>query len=302
MYANIENVVKVDDDTVNIILKRIFPSIVGYLAHPKAAVYTQEDIEALGTNTVETPVGTGPYQYVDFVHGDRITLKANPDYWDGAPSIENLEFKVIVDESVRTVSLETGDIQGVMEVAPSQVEILKDNTNITITPFESMIVDYVGINATSPKLQNKKLREAIFMAIDKQAIIDSVYFGYAKPVEALFDDRMFGALTENDTLTYNPEAARKIIEEEGLKGTKLTILANEGVRVKSAEVIQHFLKEVGIDAEIRVLEWATYLDTLMQGNHELFLLGWSNSAFDPDSSLYTIYHTDNIKTGSVLLS
>ncbi len=297
MYANITNIVRVDDNKVNILLKRVFPSIVGYLAHPKAAIYPLEEVEALGTNTVETPIGTGAYQYVDLVHGDRVTLKAHPDYWNGAPAIENLEYKVIVDESVRAISLESGDIQGVMDVAPSQVETLEGKANVTLLPFNSITVCYLSMNSISPKLQNKKLKEAIYMAIDKQAIIDSVYFGFASPIDAMFDDRMFGALTEPNDLSYNPELARQIIKEEGLEGYKLTLMANEGIRVKLAEVIQYFLKEVGIDVEIRVLEWATFLSTLEKGDHELYLLGWTNSAFDPDSSLYTIFHTDNIKSG-----
>ncbi len=297
MYVNIENVERVSDYKVNVNLKRIFPSIVGYLAHPKAAIYTLEDIEALGTNTVETPIGTGAYQYVNLIHGDRVILKAFPEYWAGAPAIENLEYKVIVDDSVRAISIESGDVQGVMDVSPSQVEALEGKENITLVPFNSISVEYLGMNATAPRLQNKKLREAIYMAVDKQALIDSVYFGFANPTESLFDSRMFGALTEPDDMTYNPELARQIIKEEGLEGYKLTLIANEGHRSKSAEVIQYFLKEIGINVEIRLLEWAAYLDILQQGSHELFILGWSNSTYDADNSMHTIFHSDNVGTG-----
>ncbi len=301
MYANISNVERVSDDKVNVLLNRVFPSIVGYLAHPKAAIYPLEEVEALGTNTVETPIGTGAYQYVDLIHGDRVILKAFPEYWAGAPAIENLEYRVIVDESVRAISIEAGNIQGVMDVAPSQVETLENDPDITLYPFNSIMIEYLGMNATTPSLQNKRLREAIFMAIDKQALIDSVYFGFANPTESLFDNRMFGALTEPDDLTYNPELARQIIREEGLVGHKLTLVANEGHRSKSTEVIQHFLKEVGIDVEIRLLELATYLDTLSQGTQELFLLGWSNSTYDPDHSMHTVFHSDNMKSYNLTL-
>lgn len=292
MYNKIKSITKVDDKNVMVNLTVTYPSIVGYLSHPKAAIYPKTLIDQIGTNAVETPIGTGPYMYEEWIPGDRITLKANPTYWGGAPAIETLNYKVILDENVRAIAIETGDVQVVLDIGPAQVDALKVQENVTLVNFKHIGVDYLGFNMQSPALTNIKLREAIYMAVDKQAIIDTVLFGMGIPTATLFDDRMFGALTEPDTLTFDPVAAKKIIEEEGLTGTKLTILANEGHRSKQAEIIQSYLKEIGIELEINILEWGTYLETLSQGEHELYLLGWSNSSFDPDSSLHSIFHTD----------
>ena len=292
MYNKIKSVTKVDDKNIMVNLTVPYPSIVGYLAHAKAAIYPKTLIDQIGTNAVETPIGTGPYIYEEWVPGDRVTLKANPTYWDGAPAIETLNYKVILDESVRAIAIETGDVQVVLDVGSAAVEGLKAQENVTLVNFKHIGVDYLGFNMSSPSLTNIKLREALYMAVDKQAIIDTVLFGMGVPASTLFDNRMFGALTEPDNLTFDPAAAKKIIEDEGLTGTKLTILANEGHRSKQAEIIQSYLKEIGVELEIKILEWGTYLETLEQGKHELYLLGWSNSSFDPDSSLHSIFHTD----------
>ena len=293
MYNKIKSVTKVDDKNIMVNLVTPYPSILGYLSHAKAAIYPKTLIDQIGTNAVETPIGTGPYMYQEWIIGDRMVFKANTNYWDGAPAIETMNFKVILDESVRAISIETGDVQAILDLNPAQVDTLKDLENIKLITFESPGVDYLGFNMKNPRLTNLRFREAISMAVDKQAIIDAVLFGTGEPISTLFGDRMFGALTEPDNLVYDPIAAKKIIEEEGLTGTKLTLLANEGARSKQAEIIQSYLKEIGIELEIKILEWGTYLETLEQGKHELFILGWSNSSFDPDSSLYTIFHKDS---------
>ena len=298
MYNKIKSITKVDDKRIMVNLVSPYPSIVGYLSHAKAAIYPKTLIDQIGTNAVETPIGTGPYMYEEWVPGDRVTLKANPNYWDGAPAIETLNYKVILDESVRAIAMETGDVQVVLDIGAAAVDGLKAQENVTLVNFKHIGVDYLGFNMQSPALANLKLREAISMAVDKQAIIDAVLFGLGAPAATLFDNRMFGALTEPDPIIFDPAAAKKIIEEEGLTGTKLTLLANEGARSKQAEIIQSYLKEIGIELEINILEWGTYLETLKQGDHQLFLLGWSNSSFDPDSSLYTIFHTDSIAVGN----
>lgn len=298
MYNKISKLSAPDDYTLNIELSTPFPSIIGYLSHVKSGIYPKSLIDQIGTNAIETPIGTGPYMYEEWIHGDRITLKANPNYWDGVPAIQTMIFKVILDESVRAISIETGDVQVVMDVAPTHREELQDIPTVDLVRFDHIGPDYLGFNMIAPSLQNLRLREAITMAIDKQAIIDSVFFGMGKPSFTLFDDRMFGALTDEDTLTYDPVAAKKIIEEEGLTGLKLSLIANEGLRSKTAEIIQSYLKEIGLDITITILEWGTYLDYLRQGTHELYLLGWSNSTFDPDDSLSAIYHTDSIKVNA----
>ena len=210
LYAKIDNITKIDDYTIVINLTDPFPSMIGYLSHPKAAIYPKSQIDKIGMDTVENPIGTGPYSNEEWIHGDRITLKANPNYWGGAPAIETLVFKVVLDGNVRAISLETGDVQAVMDIDATHLDFLKDQDDIELIKFDYVGIDYLGFNMQSPALANKKLREAIVMAIDKQAIIDVVLFGLGKPVEALFDHRMFGALTEPDPMSYNPEMAKKI--------------------------------------------------------------------------------------------
>ena len=298
LFNKITNVTASDDYTINIYLKSPFAPLIGYFSHGKSAVMNKDQIADYDKGIISDPIGTGPYKYSEWVQGDYTKLTSNPEYWGVVPAINTLTFKTIVDPSIKSIALETGEVQIVMDVAYADIDFLKNKEGVTLIQTDGTGVAYLGFNVKNPKLQSLKLREAITLAIDKQGIINAVLNGQGTVADTMFGKTMVGYLDEPDPLSYNPEKAKQIIQDEGLTNISLKLAVNEGVRAKMAEIIQANLQTVGIEIEIEVLEWGTLLELMDKGKQDLFILGWGNVSQDPDDTLYSLYHSDNFGAGN----
>lgn len=257
------------------------------------------------------PVGTGPYRFIEWKPGEKLVLEANPDYYDGKPYIRRVVYRIIPDTSTQFLELQSGGLD-FMGLTPIQYSTQSDTPafkrNFNKYRYLAFGYSYLGYNLRKPLFQDVRVRRAIAHAIDKQEIIDGVLLGLGKAATGPY---------KPDTWVYNPgvrmyahdpAAAKALLEEAGWRdvdgdgvrekgGQKLafTIVTNQGndLRAKSAEIIQRRLKEVGIDVQIRVVEWATFLkEFIFPGNFDATILGWTGG---PEPDQYNIWHSS--KTG-----
>lgn len=253
-------------------------------------------------NTLEEkPVGTGPFKFVNWNRNDSITLEKNADYWqEGLPKLDKLIFRSIPDNSARLNELVAGNIDLADGINPSDAGTISGNADLQLIERPSMNVGYLGLTATRKPFDDVKVRQAVNYAIDKKAIVDAFFEGYANVAVNPMPPSVSGYNDEIEGYSFDPEKAKELLAQSNYKGEELELWAMPVPRPympdgqKVAEAIQKNLEDVGVKTKIVSYEWATYLDKASKGEADMFLLGWTGDNGDADNFLYALLDEDNI--------
>jgi ABC-type transport system substrate-binding protein len=218
----------------------------------------------------------------EWVHGDHLTLVANPNYWGDPPKIKAVVFKLIPESATRLAALEAGDADGIDNPDPTTFNAIQSDSKLKLYPREALNIMYLGMNSTKPPFDNEKVRQAIAMGIDRRAIVDKYYPPGSSVADYFTPCTIPGGCEGDPWYQFDPATAQKLLAEAGFPtGFKTTLAYRDVVRSylptpgKVAEEIQAQLKKnLGIDATIDVQESGTFLDNRSKGNLELHLLGW----------------------------
>ena len=296
LYKFISNIEVIDDNTVKLTTSEPFAPLLAHLSHKTASIIDGKAHKELGEKYFENPAGTGPYKYSSWKVGDRITLEAFNEYFKGAPAIKFIEVRAVPEENSRVIGLETGEIDMTADLSPESRKIILDNADkMTYAESSGINVNYLGFATNREIMKDKDVRKAIAMAIDRDAIIDSIMMGTVEKANSFIAPGVFGYDKNSKVLEYNPEEAKKIIEAKGLVGTKLKLgVSNSPVRMQMCEIIQAQLKEVGLDVSIESLEWGTFLAATARGDLDMFSLGWGPSTYDGDYGFYPNFHSSQL--------
>ena len=296
LYNLISNIEVIDDNTVKLTTSEPFAPLLAHLSHKTASIIDGKAHKELGEKYFENPAGTGPYKYSSWKVGDRITLEAFNEYFKGSPAIKFIEVRAVPEENSRVIGLETGEIDMTAELSPESRKIILDNADkMTYAESSGINVNYLGFATNREIMKDKDVRKAIAMAIDRDAIIDSIMMGTVEKANSFIAPGVFGYDKNSKVLEYNPEEAKKIIEAKGLVGTKLKLgVSNSPVRMQMCEIIQAQLKEVGLDVSIESLEWGTFLAATARGDLDMFSLGWGPSTYDGDYGFYPNFHSSQL--------
>ncbi|MDR1835703.1 MAG: ABC transporter substrate-binding protein [Fusobacteriaceae bacterium] len=296
--AIVDKVDIVDPYTVNIVTKKPFGPLVGNLAHGSGAILNKKYVEGNPDKAFFEPVGTGPFRFDSWKAGDRITLKANKEYFRGAPGVDSVVFRVIPEGTNRSIALETKEVDVVFAIYPVDTDIVRSKDYLVLHEVPSLSTTYIGINFNKKPLSDLRVREALAYGIDLQSIADTAYQKAAIVADSFVPPAVMGV---NKDLKYRKRdvaKAKTLLTEAGYKdGLDLKIWVNENPARKDAAVImQDQLKEVGINLSVETLEWSSYLDRISKGEHDLFILGWPTSP-DPNETMYPIFHSSNFGFG-----
>lgn len=300
----IQEVQVVDPHTVKFVLKQIQASFLQDLAmvpfgiaSPKAL---QNDPESLATK----PVGTGPFKFVSWAKGDKVTLEANKEYWGGAPSITSLIYRSIPDNNARLVALQAGDLDVMDGIEPAFVAKIKETGKFDVAERPAMNVGYLAFNTEKEPFNDARIRKAINYAINRQELNTAFYGGLGTPAVSPLPPAVWGHNPDVTKYPYDVEKAKALLKEAGYspeKPLKTQLWAMPVPRdympqpEKIGVAIQTYLRAVGIDAEIVTHEWGTYLEKTGMGEHTMALLGWTGDNGDPDNFLYVLLDKDNAK-------
>jgi peptide/nickel transport system substrate-binding protein len=257
------------------------------------------------------PIGTGPYRFKEWVSGQKIVLESNRDYFEGRPYIDRYVYRIIPDNSTMFMELKAGGLD-MMGLTPVQyrreTEAAQFNERYNKYRYPAFAYTYLGYNLRNPLFADKRVRQAITSAINKDEIIHGVLLGLGQIAHGPYKPGTWAYNPNVKDFTYDPERAVRLLAEAGWrdknsagilvkdgKPFQFTILTNQGneQRLKTAQIIQQRLKHVGIDVKIRVIEWASFLNQFIdKGNFEAVILGWTIGQ-DPD--LFDVWHSS--KTG-----
>jgi dipeptide transport system substrate-binding protein len=299
MQNLLKGVEKVDDLSVKFVLNHPEAPFLANLGMDFASIFSAEYAEqAAAAGTPEQvdldPVGTGPFQLVAYQKDAVIRYKANPDYWAGKAAIDDLIFAITPDASVRWQKLQAGECQVMPYPNPADLDAIRANPDVNLLEQEGLNIGYLAFNTQKEPFTDKRVRQALNMAINKQAILDAVFQGSGKVAKNPIPPTIWSYNDAVEDYAYDPESAKKLLDEAGVSGLKTNIWAmpvqrpyNPNAR-RMAELIQADWAAVGVDAEIVSFEWGVYLKRSKEGEHDTVLLGWTGDNGDPDNFLYVL--------------
>jgi Bacterial extracellular solute-binding proteins, family 5 Middle. len=303
---NIEKVEATGEYEVTFTLKNPQSTFLKNLAMSPFAITSPAALEKYGDKINENPVGTGPYKFVEWRRNDRIVLEKFQDYWNPEyPKIDRLIFRSIPDNSARVNALLTGEVDLIDGINYSDVKTIEGQKDLQIFTRPSMNVAYVGLTVNRKPLDNKLVRQALNHAVDKNAIIEAFYEGYAIPAVNPMPPVIAGYNDAISDYEYDLEKAKQLLAEAGYPdGFEIELWAMPVPRPympdgqKVAEAIQASWAKIGVKAKIVSFEWATYLEKTAAGEADAFMLGWTGDNGDADNFLYVLLDKDNIGTNN----
>jgi peptide/nickel transport system substrate-binding protein len=247
----------------------------------------------------KTPIGTGPFSFVEWISGQKITLKKNPNYWmQGLPYLDEVVFQPIPEPSTRVVNLQTGSVDLLNEVPFKDVKTLEGDANLKIYRIMGVVRDHVGFNMSKPPFKdNPNLRKAIAWAVDRKTIADSIMFGLAQPAQVAIPSSNWGydAKTEN-AFGFDLDKAKEFYAKADPKPTEITVKVSPTYpdEVKMAELMQQDLAKIGINLKIEQLEWSNWIQQVVtDGNYEMEIVLISGGS-DPDDFFYQWHHSGEV--------
>ncbi len=310
----IDHIEKIDNYTIKVYYKKPFApalnSWAGLYIVPKHLLYGKS-ITDPDLPLKKHPIGTGPYKFVEWRHGDRIILKVNKDYFEGSPYISRYVYRIIPDQATIFLELKAG---GLDEAGLTPVQYVRQSNNDRFKrnfnkyKYLGFGYTYLGYNLLNPLFKDKRVRQAISYAINKKEIIQGVLLGQGIVATGPYKPGMWYYNPDVKKYPYNPKLALKLLHEAGWKDTngdgildkdgkpfKFTIMTNQGnaQRKLTAEIIQRRLKEIGILVDIRIIEWSAFINEFIdKKKFDAVILGWG---LDPDPDQYDIWAST--KTG-----
>lgn len=298
LFSTIREVKVVNDYTIQIITKAPDPLLLQRIAFQlwivPADLFSEKGPEAFSQH----PVGTGPFKFVSWSRNERMILEANEEYWDGAPKVKRVIFRPVPEAATRLAELQTGNADIITNVPPFLVSQMKDSANATVLSILSGRMFSIVINClVEGPLKNKKVRQALNYAVDRKAIIDNILKGSAIPRAVNLTPYHFGYDPSLKPYPYDPGKAKKLLAEAGYpNGLKLVLNTPSGRYMMDKEVceaIAGMFHEVGIETDLKILEWGTYLQMLFGRKiQDLALNGWMLQYHDADGSFYAWFHPE----------
>jgi peptide/nickel transport system substrate-binding protein len=247
------------------------------------------------------PVGTGPFMLKSWAQqGAEITMTKNPSYWQpGKPYVDEVLFKVILDDNQRVLQVQSGEVQIIDTVPPAQFSTLKSTSGLQVTAFPAWSSDLVFFNQKVPHFADRNVRRAIAYAIDTKQIAQATTFGTAVAGGSFFAPSLEFYDPNTPVLAYNLDAAKQEIAKSGYpKGFTTEILIPTGNQVwaQSSQIIQDSVKNIGITLKINAVDHAAYENDFRAFNYDIMINNAINDISDPDE--WASFMVDAKKGGS----
>ncbi len=288
-FNTIKTAEKVDDLTVNILTTGpdpILPSRMYWMKMIEPGYTASGDLAG-------APIGTGPYKFGSWNRGADLKLVANADYWGGAPQIDEVTYRFVTEPGTRLSGLMAGEFDVITNLLP---EFTTSVPKFAAVPGLETSVFVLGTDNEVTK--DPKVREALNLSIDRQAMVDGLFMGYATIAKGVHVNPAATGFNENlDYYPYDLERARALIKEAGAEGKPLVVIGESGRWLKDREQIEAvaaFWAETGLNVSVDIQEFSQYLDSLMGSGPrpDAIFIANSNELLDADREFSFIYHKD----------
>ncbi|MFN8590402.1 MAG: ABC transporter substrate-binding protein [Thermomicrobiales bacterium] len=293
--ASMKSIEAPDDGTVVMTLNAPDASLLATLAGGSCFVYSEAFVKANNNDVSQVAMGTGPFKFVEYVPNTRIVYERNPNYWEeGLPYLDGLEMTIASDDTARTAAVVTGTVDFIEYAPLRDIETLQADPSLTLAGDSNTNIRFIGLNLSKAPFDNLKVRQAIAAVVDRDAMLGPTVFGHGTPTEVLFPPDYWAAL-QQEVRPPDVEKAKALMAEAGYAdgfSTTITSWSQYSFLSNAAVVLQEQLRQIGIEAELNLVENATMIDQVyVNKTYEIAVTG--DSAYvDPNTLVLP-----NFKTG-----
>ena len=295
--------------SVRFVLRRPDATFLATLSMGFASIYSAEYADKLLADGKpeqlnSQPVGTGPFVLKRFQKDAVIRYAAHPDYFAGKPAIDGLVFAITPDANVRLQKLKRGECQIALSPKPLDVQGARQESKLKVSETPAFMTAFVALNSQHPPLDKPQVRQAINLAFDKASYLQAVFEGSATPASGPYPPNTWSHAQDLPGYAHDPTKAKALLAEAGLaEGFKTTIWTRPSGSLLNpnptlgAQLLQADLAKVGIQAEIRVIEWGELIRRAKAGEHDLLFMGWAGDNGDPDNFLTPQFACASVQSG-----
>lgn len=289
VYGAVDKVETPDEYTLKITLKEPQTPFLRSLAMSYAApMMSPTALKANNNDLSNNPVGTGPYKLFAWDRGQQIILTHNENYWGEQPKTQNIVFRVMKEPGARIVALNNGEIDITQGVDATTAKQITDAGN-KIYKQDGYTTFYAMFNTRSyAQTKDVEVRRALAQAINVPDMVKNLYRGFADYAKTYIPKGMPGYSEKTPTTTYNPDAAKKTLAAKNIKQIK--IIATQGAGESNpvggqvlSEAVQDYLKKVGVEASIELVDWGNFKHVLDTENWDISFIAWNSDNGDPDN-------------------
>lgn len=301
-FGMVDRVEVVEEYVVKIILKYAYAPFLSNMAMHAAGIVSPTAVAKYGADFTNNPVGTGPFKFVSWTPGVEVVLVKNDDYFKGAPKLDKIIFRPIVEDQTRLAELEGGKLDLIVNVPPDDLERLRSDGNLNIVEQAGMHIWWTAFNVQREPFNDVRVRQAMNYAVNKEAIVNDILLGTGELANSPVPPVVWGHNPKAKNYEYNPDKAKQLLAEAGYpEGFEVTYWVPEsgsGMQQPRtmAAAIQADLAAVGIKATIQTLEWGAYLDKvfvpLEENEMDMHQMSWIGDNGDPDNFLFILLGSD----------
>ena len=276
------------EHTVQFVLSEVDALLLEVLAGPELGFVSPKAVREMGADFEDNPVGLGPFVFKEFIPDGHVRVERFDDYWQGRPYLDAIEFRIIPEESTRVLELEMDNLDVLLYVSPREANRLREN--YVVDPGVRLTLTWLAMNLRMPIFDDIRMRQALSHAVDRDLLIEEIHAGQADPGVAGLPPASWGFEPSVVPYHYDPDRTAELLDDLGWimgsdgfrhkDGEKLHFelrTSSTSLRLMETEVLQQFLRDVGIDSEIYMTEPAAYNQDMRSENFELGIWGLGGS-------------------------
>ncbi len=302
LVSMVDNVEVVDDTHFIIHMNTPSNALISSLNHSGCAILCKsyvEQLEAEGKTLESAPMGSGPYKFDNWTPGASFSLVKFDDYFDTETAAQNskITFKVIPELSARTIALENGEIDLLIDVSTTDANRIRENADLTMDEYVTTHIEYLAMNVEKTPFDDVRVRQAFNYAINKDDIVIAAMDGEATAFDGYIGPAAIGFYDVAAKYEYNPDKAKELLTQAGYAdGFEFSVMLSGDVRAKSATIIQANLAALGITMNIDQMEASTFYEKTGNGEHDACLSGWVANA-EPDNTYRPLFTSEKAGPG-----
>jgi dipeptide transport system substrate-binding protein len=305
----VDRVERVDDYTVRFYLKRPEAPFLADMAMDFASILSKEYFETMqkkGTpNSADVyPIGTGPFEFASYQKDATIRYKAFDQYWGGRPKIDTLVYSITRDATARYAKLKTGECQAMAFPKPADLDEMRKDPQLNVLQKEGLNIGYIAFNVEKKPFDDKRVRQALNYATNKDAIMKAVYQGNGQVAKNPIPPILWSYNNSVKDYPYDPAKAKELLAQAGFpNGFEVELWYLPVTRPynpdgkRMAEMIQADWDKVGVKTKLITYEWAEYRKRSKGGEHTVIMFGWSGDNGDPDNFFVPLLGCEAVKGG-----
>ncbi len=289
-FRVVESVEAPDDSTVVFRLREPFASFLWNVTRPGVGIVPDPGMLSAANSPSEHPIGTGPFRFVSAVPDSEVVLDRNPDYFGRAPTLQRVRFRIVPDATVRALELRKGTADLTLNsLTPDMVPVLQHVPGIELTEEPGTTLAYIAVNFDDPILARRDVRQALAYATDRKTLVRYLLRGQARLASSLLPPNHWAYSNDVPHYDYDPARAEQLLDAAGFSrgagGMRLRLTlktsTEESARLLGA-ALQDQWRRIGVELELRSLEFATFYSDITRGSFQLYLARWVGGNNDPD--------------------